>query len=145
MYDQIVESGQTFECRPSRIFCMIIFVFFILTNLIIASADCNLLIKIGLFLTALLYTSSVFWQQGLLRGKKSIVAIKKRDQQWIINMKNGDESEAILLGESWVSRFACLLLFHTASSYLTRVCLIFPDSVPAHLYRKLRLTVKMYG
>lgn len=138
-------SDQTFECKPSRIFVVGFFVFWAMTSLIILSIDCNFLIKLILFFIALLYSLKVFWRYGFLREKKSIIVIRKIDQKWIIKMKNGEECEATLLGESWVNRMACLLLFRTTSSFFTQVCLILPDSLPLPLYRKLRLIVKMYG
>ena len=94
------------------------------------------LIKIFLSLITLEYGRRILWREGFLRHPQSILGLSlNKEGAWQLRSRS-KEISAILLGESTVTPFVCVLRFALPHQRKKQSCVIFKDSVKKEVYRK---------
>ncbi len=136
-------QDREFKLNPSRL-SILLMMTILLVSLIIAL---SLPISIGLkglgMVFIMLYGIAIIWQFGLLRSRRSIIAIKHhQDGRWQLFMRDTCH-EAVLRGDSTVTGLVSVLRFQVPKHARPKSCLIFRDSLGFDLYRQLLVILKM--
>lgn len=132
-----------FTLKPSRFFLSL----FIAVHLF--SVMCLLLTTISIQwkILAILFLVThgfIMWQRKIsLRDKNAIVTINyHRDGEWQLQNRRGVYANAILCGDSVVTRWLIILNFKVVATRKIVSVIIFPDSVDTDTLRRLRVFLR---
>lgn len=101
-------------------------------------------VKIALSLLAFFYGLQILLKHGLLLNKKSIVALERYDEDWIVVTRNASDEGAIsgILGSSTITTKIAILRFERLGKGKIRECVVFPDAIGNERYRELIVSVR---
>lgn len=131
-----------FNLQKSRIYQYLIIVVYALSAVMITLLSISLLLKGVLLIVLTAYMARVMWIYCLLKAHASIQSLRFiSDKKWVV-VAGGAETEAELSGDSTVTRWVSVLQFKIAGQRRPVTCILFVDSLPAELYRKLLVAVQ---
>lgn len=133
-----------FKLKPSFLYTTSLLVIILLSIAIFLLLPINIWLKFPGFILLSLYSLHIFWKFGLLRGRHAIYGFKYLNQHSFQIYTLDKIYVATLCGSSLVTRSFSVLRFQiTESSWFKPSCIVFPDSLAPHLYRRLLIVLKL--
>ena len=130
--------------KPSILFVSLILMMTGISLIVICFLPIFLVVKIILLIITLGYGMPILQRDGFLRHSQSIIGLNlNKEGEWQLRSRS-KEISAILLGESTVTPFVCVLRFALPHQRKKQSCVIFKDSVEKEVYRKLLSTLNNY-
>ncbi|HVE43873.1 MAG TPA: protein YgfX [Gammaproteobacteria bacterium] len=128
---------ETFQLHPSRYYTYFFSFFTISTMAVVCYFSCAVVIKLGLLLFTVFYSASIFKRHVFLKSPLSVRCITWRQGQlWRLSLQN-TSVDAVLRGDSTVTRFVSVLRFSVQGSRWPVSCVVFPDALAVDKYRRL--------
>lgn len=133
-----------FILRPSSVYLFLTSLFFLVTLGIVLFLPISPILKLFLFILVFTYSIYILWRFGLLRSRLSIVGIKRlSDGRWLLKTPV-DEIVAELCPFSTVTSVVSVLRFKVPKQRMSKICIIFWDSLEREHFRQLLVVLKMY-
>lgn len=132
------------DISTSRILFVLLLVLHISAILILSvfPFPSYILFSIGFFIFV-----SALYQIGLHAlnmAPKSIVALVwDADDDWFVTLKNGQQFQATLCGDSFINPFCTVLRFKIDNQLFSKSVLLFSDNVNVAVFRRLRVRIKV--
>ena len=135
--------GIEFPLRVSKQYFYCLAGLFLATMILIFYLSTTFTLKILSFFSLGLYASYLFWRDVFLRKNQAIIAMHYLgNKKWQITTRQTIYHDVALSGDSVITQFFTILRFSVPNKVTKNTSIIFPDSLPRGLYRKLLVTVK---
>lgn len=129
--------------QVSSIFMILLIVSILSTFLLICTLPLSLWIKFLLIGTVLSYGLNIIWQNILHKGKNAINRIYLDNKGW--HCTTGDQTLAVeLSGHSTITTLVSVICFKDVKTRKKLAVVVFKDSLPLPLYRKLIVEMRTY-
>ena len=128
--------------KPSFYYLAALIIFIAMSLYIAASLPISIWVKLNVLLLVAVYGGILIWHFGLLKAKDSIIRIRRlSDGKWQVQ-SNQKIYEAILKGDSTVTTAISVLRFQANNKRWPITCVIFPDSLPQDVYRRMLVALR---
>ena len=135
-------SVQTFKLSPSKRYLLIIIIVYFSSCLVALLLPIPLIFKLVIVLALTSYLGWATWKYCLLQAATSILALRFiSDKKWVL-LTRTEELEAVLLGDSTITRWVAILRFSIDGQRTPVSCILFADALTADEYRSLVATAR---
>ena len=136
--------AKEYKLAVSRQYLILLIIVYFLSVSIVCLLSVLLIFKAFILLLLSVYMGSITWRYCLLKADASIQVIRfMHDNKWVVSTRKG-AMEAILLGDSTVTRWVSVLRFRVPESRWVQSCIVFRDSLAEGNYRQLVVAARLH-
>lgn len=131
-----------FRLKPSRQYVILMMIALVISVIVAFSLPVNLWLHLAALVMAVSYIGYILWRFGLLRGRDTIISLRRaHDGVWCLSTRD-TEFSAVITGDSTITGLVSVLRFRVEGRFGRPSCVIFRDSLNAEQYRQLLVLLK---